>query len=119
MISPETISHNLTSTISDHLPQFMIVTNVYCDPPSNKSIFLEKDWSNFDQKNLYLNFFLFTGMKLLKLTNKMLIIKVFLTRLAYFQTKGQMTSCLINFPCKFWEKYVNKNDQAIHCDLCQ
>ena len=35
IISPETISGNLTSTIFDHLPQFMIVPNVFCNPPSN------------------------------------------------------------------------------------
>ena len=32
MISPEVISHNLTSIISDHLPQFMIVPNDFSNP---------------------------------------------------------------------------------------
>ena len=32
IISPEAISGNLTSTISDHLPQLMIVLNVLCNP---------------------------------------------------------------------------------------
>ena len=32
IISPEVISGNLTLTISDHLPQFMIVPNVFCNP---------------------------------------------------------------------------------------
>ena len=33
IISPEAISGNLTSTISDHLPQFMIVPNVFSKNP--------------------------------------------------------------------------------------
>ena len=48
IISPEAISGNLTSTISDHLPQFMIVPNVFSNPPSNKANIFERDWSNFD-----------------------------------------------------------------------
>ena len=41
MISPEAITDNLTSTISDHLRQFMIVSNVFCNPPSNKANIFE------------------------------------------------------------------------------
>ena len=56
IISPEAISGNLILTISDHLPQFMIVPNVFSNPPrpippsppSNKANIFEKDWSNFD-----------------------------------------------------------------------
>ena len=33
IISPEAISGNLTSTISGHLPQFMIVPNVFSNAP--------------------------------------------------------------------------------------
>ena len=28
---------SLASTFSDHLPQFMIIPDVFCSPPSNKS----------------------------------------------------------------------------------
>ena len=45
IISPEAISGNLTSTISDHLPQFMIVPNVFSNAPptSNKANIFERD----------------------------------------------------------------------------
>ena len=45
IISPEAISGNLTSTISDHLPQFMIVPNVFSNTPptSNKANIFERD----------------------------------------------------------------------------
>ena len=37
IISPEAISGNLIAIISDHLSQFMIVPNVFSNPPSNKA----------------------------------------------------------------------------------
>ena len=57
IISPEAISGNLTATISDHLPQFMIVPNVFSNPLLNKANIFEKDWSNFDQENFILDYF--------------------------------------------------------------
>ena len=65
--SPEAISGNLLSTIFDHLPQFMIVSNVLSKPPppyhththtpSNKANIFERDWSTFDQENFILDYF--------------------------------------------------------------
>ena len=60
IISPEAISCNLTSTISDHLPQFTIVPNVFSNPPLpqiNKANIFERDWSNIDQENFILDYF--------------------------------------------------------------
>ena len=57
IISPEAISGNFTSTISDHLSQFMIVPDVFYNPPSNKTNTFERVWSNFDQKNFILHYF--------------------------------------------------------------
>ena len=54
---PDWISGNLTATISDHLPQFLIVPNIFSNPPSNKSNIYERDWSNFDQENFILDYF--------------------------------------------------------------
>ena len=51
------ISGNLTATISDHLPQFIILPNVFSNPPSNKSNIYERDWSNFVQENFILDYF--------------------------------------------------------------
>ena len=52
-----TISGNLTATISDHLPQSIILPNVFSNPPSNKSNIYERDWSNFGQENFILDYF--------------------------------------------------------------
>ena len=52
-----TISGNLTATISDHLPQFIILPNIFSNLASNKSNICERDWSNFAQKNFILDYF--------------------------------------------------------------
>ena len=69
IIFPEAISGNLTSTISDHLPQFRTVPNVFCNPQSNKAIIFERNRSKFDQENVMLDYFPFdwnTSLKLFK-----------------------------------------------------
>ena len=37
LTSHEVISGNITATISDHLPQFLIAQNAFANPSSNKS----------------------------------------------------------------------------------
>ena len=51
------ISGNLTATISNHLPQFITLPNISCNPPSNKSNIYERDWSNVVQENFILKHF--------------------------------------------------------------
>ena len=57
VITIDAISGNLTATISDHLPQTMIVPNVFANPSSSRSNIYERDWSNFDQFNFVLDYF--------------------------------------------------------------
>ena len=52
-----TILGNLPAAISDHLPQFIILPNIFSNPPSKKSNTYERDWSNFVQENFILNYF--------------------------------------------------------------
>ena len=52
-----TILFNLTATNSDHLPQFIILPNIFSNPPSNKSNIYERDWSIFPQENFILGYF--------------------------------------------------------------
>ena len=79
IILPDSISGNLTATISDHLPQFLIVPNIFSNPPSNKSNIYERDWSNFDQENFILDYFSIDWNETLKSKNKILT-----TPLKYF-----------------------------------
>ena len=47
-IDPDITSCNLTATISDHLPQFAIISNMFGNISGNKSNIYERDWSKFD-----------------------------------------------------------------------
>ena len=62
---PDSRSGNLTATISDHLPQFLIVPNIFSNPPSNKSNIYERDWSNFEQD--YFDYFSIHWNEMLKI----------------------------------------------------
>ena len=48
VITPDNITGNLTTTISDHLPQFLIAPAILCNPSSTKLNIFERDWSKFD-----------------------------------------------------------------------
>ena len=48
VIDPDKISDNLTATISNHLPQFAIIPNMFDNISGNKSNISERDWSKFD-----------------------------------------------------------------------
>ena len=64
---PDIISGNLTVTISDHLPQFAIIPNMFRNIPGNKSNIYERDWSKFDQENFILDYFSVDWEDLLKI----------------------------------------------------
>ena len=49
IIDRDIISGNLTATISDHLPQFAIIPNMFGNISGNKSKIYERDWSKFDR----------------------------------------------------------------------
>ena len=64
------ICGNITATISDHLPQFLVSPNTFANPPSNKSNVFERDWSKFDQENFILDYFDIDWSNLLNLNEK-------------------------------------------------
>ena len=67
VIDPDKISGNLTATISDHLPQFAIVPNMFGNISGNKSNIYERDWSKFDRENFILDYFSVEWEDLLKI----------------------------------------------------
>ena len=67
VIDPDIISGNLTATISDHLPQFAIIPNMFGNISGNKSNIYERDWSKFDQENFILDYFSVDWEDLLKI----------------------------------------------------
>ena len=54
---PDIISGDLTATISDHLPQILIIPNMFGNISGNKCNIYENDWSKFDQENFILDNF--------------------------------------------------------------
>ena len=67
VIHLDIISGNLTATISDHLPQFSIIPNMFGNISGNKSNIYERDWSQFDQENFILDYFSVDWEDLLKI----------------------------------------------------
>ena len=57
VIDPDITSGNLTATISDHLPQFSIIPNMFSNNPGNKSNVYVRDWSKFGRENFILDYF--------------------------------------------------------------
>ena len=57
----------MTSTVSDHLPQFAIIPNMFGNILGNKSNIYERDWSKFDQENFILDYFSVDWEDLLKI----------------------------------------------------
>ena len=53
-ISQKIISCNLTSAISDHLPQFLIAPHIFSNAPNKKPNTFERDWSIFNREELFL-----------------------------------------------------------------
>ena len=64
--SQKTISGNITATISDHQPEFLISPNTLADSPSKKSNVFERDCL----ENFVLNYFVVDWPKILELDEK-------------------------------------------------
>ena len=56
-VSKEAVSGNLTSTISDHLPQVLFIPSLFSDNPATKSNIFERSWKNFNQAEFVLDYF--------------------------------------------------------------
>ena len=67
VIDPDIISGNLTSTISNHLPHFAIIPNMFGNISDNKSNIYERGWSKSDWENFILDYFSVDWEDLLKI----------------------------------------------------
>ena len=56
-LSSEIMFGNLTDTISDHLPQFLVAPDILSNPSYNKPNIFERDWSKFNKENITLDYF--------------------------------------------------------------
>ena len=56
-VSKETVCGNLTSTISDHLPQVLFIPSMFSDNLDTKSNIFERSWTNFNQAEFVMDYF--------------------------------------------------------------
>ena len=56
----------MIATISDNLPQFSIIPNMFGHISGNKFNIYEQDWSKFDQENFIIDYFSVDWEDLLK-----------------------------------------------------
>ena len=56
-VSKEAVCGNLTSTISDHLPQISFIPSMFPDNPTTKSNIFERSWKNFNQAEFVMDYF--------------------------------------------------------------
>ena len=137
VISKDIICSNITATISDHLPQFLVSPNTFVNPPSNKSDF-ERGWSKFDQENFILDYFDIDWSNPLNqneknvdlstnnflnamnsLLNKYAPFKKISRYKLKFKTKPWITISIqksISVKNKLLKKFINKKDPQIKAD---
>ena len=135
VIDPDIISGNLTATISDHLPQFSVIPNMFGNIPGNKSNIYERDWSKFDQEDFILDYFSVDWEDLLKTdelnadnSTKMYLDKINILLDTYaplkrinkykmkFKSKRWITFGLqksISVKNKLLKNFINKKDSVI------
>ena len=61
------MSGNLTATISDRLPQFAIILNIFGNTANHKYDIYERDWRKFARENFILDYFSIDWKNLLKI----------------------------------------------------
>ena len=62
MAVPNIISGNLTASITDHLPQFLVAPNIFLMPLTLNPITMKESGQNLIKKILYLNISRLTGI---------------------------------------------------------
>ena len=134
-ISKDIICGNITATISDHLPQFLVSPNTFANPPSNKSNVFERDWSKFDQENFILDYFDIDWSNLLNLNEKNVdlttnnFLNAMNSLLNKYASFKKISKCKLKFKTEPWitfgiqksisiknkllKKFINKMDPQI------
>ena len=68
--SKDIICGNITTTVSEHLPQFLISPKAFANQTSNKYNVFEREWLKFDQKTFSLDYFDINWSNFLNLNEK-------------------------------------------------
>ena len=57
IFSKEAVHGNLTSTISDHLPQILFIPSMFSNTLATKFNIFERSWKNFNQAEFVMDYF--------------------------------------------------------------
>ena len=108
VLDPDIISDNLTATVSVHLPQFAIIPNMFGNILGNKPNICKRDWSKFDQKNCFLDYFSVYWEHFLKVddlnadnSKKIYLDKINMLLDTYAPLK-RINKCKLKFKSKTW-----------------
>ena len=71
-ISQDIVSGNLTATISDDLPKFLIAPHIFSNVPNSKTNITECDWSKFNHEEFILDYYSEDWLYTLKLQNNII-----------------------------------------------
>ena len=105
-IDPGIISGNLTATISDHLPQFSIIPNMFGNISDNESNIYERDWSKFDQENFILDYFSYHLISLLSNIEKILEKLMYKRLYTFLNTKNIIYDLQFGFRQQYSTSHV-------------
>ena len=106
--TPSSVSGNLTSSISDHLPQFLIVPDTFLNSSPPKSNIYERDRNNFDQENFVLDYLAVDWTIIIKSENKNIdfsfgcFLKKFNLILDKYLLLKKLTKQKLKFKTKLW-----------------
>ena len=96
-ISQEIISGNLTSTISDHLPEFLIASHIFSNTPNRKFNIFELNWSKLNCEEFILDYFAIDWPHILNLNNSNNNITIIITIIyTFFQNFFDSMSKIID-----------------------
>ena len=115
VISKESLCGNITATISDHLPQFLVSPNTFANLPSNKSNIFERDWSKFDQESFIVNYFHIDWSNLLNLNEKNADLSTnnFLNAMNNFAPFKKIRKYKLKFKTKPWITFGIQNQSLL------
>ena len=141
IVSSDIISGNLTATISDHLPQFLIAPHIFSNSHRAKHNISEHDWSNVDQEKFILDYLSTSWTTILKLQDNDVNISLqnFLNRMTNllntyapykkvnkykirFKAKPWITIALqksIAIKNSYFKQYIDKKDPKLKSELHQ
>ena len=112
ILGPDSVSENLIATISDHLLQFVIASNIFSNSLlGRKSNIYERDWIDIDQENFILDYLAEDWNSIIKKEEASinLSFQSFLSKINFISDKyaplKKISKHMLKFKSKPWIRY--------------